>query len=378
MGSSIVEAVQSRQSIPNLSGLPAGLVPIVSHMLEPNPARRPASMDELRSMLENPALIPLQYREGLPPPPAIELTGRGPMPTVPPLTNPPPGLQVPTARFGHTTTRTTIPPLDPVKPERSWGGSLAALVLLAGLGGGGWYAWQSGLLDPFIATAGEIEGVAAEVVEGIPEPDTNTRDGFLAAVDTGPCTLTTRVAAGANAGMIEGYSSTGERFGGLPVAYEEKFGARPAILPREVTVDQCAALDFARALQGREHPPVTFQMFSEEVRSGEEIQGQIRTAGEQAIWPVLVAPNGGIYNLSDQVSAPVNWQRSMRFAMNLEAGSSPVPQVVLVVSSDKPLTLAATAEPGALAAELLPLVLDEIARSGGAASASLAYVLLTP
>lgn len=377
MGSSIVEAVQSRQSIPSLGGLPAGLIPIVSHMLEPNPKHRPASMDEVRSMLENPGLIPLQYRDGLPPPPAIELTGRGPMPTLPPVTQPPPGLQVPTARFGHTTTRTTIPALDPQPEPRNWGAGLATLLVLLGLGGGGWYAWDSGLLGRLMSQPAET-GQSEEVIAGIPEPDASTRAGFLAAMDTGPCTYTTRVAAGSNAGMIEGFSSTGEEFSGLPVAYEEKFGARPAILAREISVDQCAALDFARALQGRDHPPVTFQMFSDVVQSGEEISGQIRTAGEQAIWAVLVAPNGGVYNLSQQVSNPVNWQRSMRFAMNLEAGAQAVPQVLLVVSSDKPLTLAATAEPGALAAELLPLVLDEVARTGGKASASLAYVLLTP
>ena len=373
MGSSIVEAVKSRQSVPDLSSVPKELVPIIHYMLQPNPARRPASMDEVQAMLENPNLIPLEYRQGLPPPPIVSTTGRGSLPTNPPTA--PLGLQVPSPGYQNaaTTTRTTIPVIE---EERSGiGGTLATLAFLAVLGGGGWYAWEAGLL-PFPQEADEA---LLPVVEntGIPLPDLSTRAGFLASFDTGPCTFTNRIAAGANAGMIEGYSSTNETFSGLPVAYEEQFGARPAILPRQVTPEQCAALDFAKALQGRAHPEIAFQMFTDQVASDEDVAGEIRTTGEQSIWPVLIAPNGGVFSLADRTSDPVNWQRSLRFGMRLEEGAEDSPQLVLVVSSDVPLATAATAQPGARASELLPLVLDEIAEKNGAASAALSFILLT-
>ncbi len=378
MGSSIVEAVQSRQSIPDLSEVPDELRPILAHMLEPDPLRRPASMEEVRRMLENPGMIPPQYREGVPMPPPVEMTGRSNLVSMPPMTNPPPGLQVPTAsNFGHTT-QTTQVPLAATEPERESGGgvlSLLALVFVAVLGAAGWYAWQSGMIGE---EAVEEQVTEAEPSEGIPAPQTTTRAGFLAAFDTGACTYATRVSAGSNAGMVEGYSSTGDTFAGLPVAYEEQFGARPAILPRQVSTEQCSVLDFARALQGRGRAPMALQMSGDEVVSGDGIGAQIRATGEEAIWAVLVAPNGGTYSLTKQLSEPVGGQRSLNFSLRLTQGQEPAPHLILVVSSDRPLTIAATAPEGAAVGELLPLVLDEISKRGGAASASVGYVLLKP
>ena len=71
-------------------------------------------------------------------------------------------------------------------------------------------------------------------------------------------------------------------------------------------------------------------------------------------------------------------QRSLGFGLNLAQGSEATPQLILAVASDTPLARAAAAQDGAQAGELLPLVLDEIAQSGGAATATLSYVLLTP
>ena len=57
MGSSIVEAVTSRQTIPDLSEVPQELRPILRHMLEPDPADRPTSMDAVNRLLEHPEKI---------------------------------------------------------------------------------------------------------------------------------------------------------------------------------------------------------------------------------------------------------------------------------------------------------------------------------
>lgn len=62
MGASIVDAVQSRSGIPDLSGVYPELQPILAYMLEPNPANRPATMAEVARMIEDPSLVPAQYR----------------------------------------------------------------------------------------------------------------------------------------------------------------------------------------------------------------------------------------------------------------------------------------------------------------------------
>ena len=61
MGGSIVEAVNARREIPVLEGVPPHLRPILAHMLEPDPANRPAGMGAVVRMLDQPATLPPRY-----------------------------------------------------------------------------------------------------------------------------------------------------------------------------------------------------------------------------------------------------------------------------------------------------------------------------
>jgi serine/threonine-protein kinase len=258
MGSSIVEAVQSRQSIPDLSYAPEELRPILSYMLEPDPADRPATMRDVQALVEDPRRIPEKYLGGWVPP------------APPPLHDPSsvtmasggstqtgtmaPGLQMPGGTMSGQTLNATLAQAGEasVPPAKKGGAGMAVagVLLLALLGGGGYYGftqgWFAGATD---GGGGSTPPVAQQA--GIPAPLEDTREGFLAAFETGPCTYVTRVSQGPNAGVIEGYSATGETFSGLPVAYEERFGARPEVQTRDITRAQCDVLEFAKALQGR-------------------------------------------------------------------------------------------------------------------------------
>ncbi|MGH1369546.1 MAG: serine/threonine-protein kinase [Maritimibacter sp.] len=390
MGSSIVEAVQSRQTIPDLSAVPQVLRPILAHMLEPNPADRPLTMDDLRRLLENPHLIPAKYLDGAPPPPPMDVTGRGSMPPIPMPPRPTPGLQMPThggvntttTGFGATTTTgpTALKPLDE-KAERSGGGKLLfglVAMFVLGLGGAGFYGWNNGLIGsgPTQNTTATPQNTQAST--GLPDPIPTSRDGFLALLDTGACSFAARVPAGPNTGMIEGFSDSGNAFAGLPVAYEEKFGARPEVLARQITAQQCAALDFARALQGRGGAPVSMVLPVDELESGQTITAQINTGGAGSVWTVLISPLGAVYNLTDRLSEPVGGARSLGFGLNLAQGAEAAPQLLMTLTSNSPLARAAAAASGADAAILLPQVLDEITSRGGGSSVALSYVLLTP
>ena len=379
MGSSIVVAVQSRLSIPDLSAVPMGLRPILSHMLEPDPIHRPLSMDEVQRMLDHPELIPPKYGQGMPFSANL---------TTGPLTAPPHGLQMPVSGMTQRSTypgtmapQTVAPATLPPEPETENGGGNKALGLLVGAfvvvcGVVGFGAWQTGM----IGDKGEPVATAdrGDETPGMPDRRTSTRAGFLADFDAGQCALLTRVAAGQKAGMIEAFSQTGDSFAGLPVAYEEKFGARPAILPRRVTPDQCGAIEFIHALQGRGREAPRVQMSTDQMTSGEAMTMRIGGIGAQSVWAALITPNGAVFNLTGRLSEPVGGQRSLSFGLNLAEGSAAVPQLVLILASDTPLARAATASDGVLASELLTPLLDEIASRGGAASASLGYVMLMP
>ncbi|KIN75140.1 Serine/threonine kinase [Sulfitobacter noctilucae] len=382
MGASIVDAVQSRQSIPDLSSLPQIVQPILRYMLEPDPARRPGSMEDVQRMLDNPSLIPAHYRQGVTLPMG-PLTG-GPQTLTPNsmLTAPPQGLQVPMSTVTQTL-QGTLPPEptaapvnfpapEPQESTRALGLLVMAFLVICAIVGFG--AWQMGMIGEHSAP------VVAEPAqaESIPPPLEDTRAGFLAAFDGGDCTLLSRVTAGPNAGMIEGFSETGEPFAGLPVAYEEKFGARPAVLPRQVTSGQCAALAFTQALQGRGREPPRVQISADQMTSGEAITMRIGNIGDQSIWAALITPNSAVFNLTGRLSDAVGGERTLGFGLTLDQGNDPTPQLVLIVASDRPLTRAATAADNTPADELLPAVLDEIAARGGTASTTLGYVLLLP
>ncbi|WP_237401106.1 serine/threonine-protein kinase, partial [Rhodovulum sulfidophilum] len=61
MGNSIEEAAERRRRVPDLSGVSSGLRPLLTHMLEPDPAARPASMEEVLRLIEHPHLLPPRY-----------------------------------------------------------------------------------------------------------------------------------------------------------------------------------------------------------------------------------------------------------------------------------------------------------------------------
>ncbi|WP_422075582.1 serine/threonine-protein kinase [Sulfitobacter geojensis] len=380
MGSSIVVAVQSRLSIPDLSAVPMALRPILSHMLEPDETRRPASMDLVGQMVDHPELIPAAYREGMAFYPSESTTGQ--------FTAPPHGLQIPTTAmtqrsvYPSTITPQTMGPATlPEQEAESRGGNKALgllvgsfVVISAAVGFGAWQMGMFGEAPPPLASSIDLGTQTA----GMPARRADTRAGFLAEFDAGRCTLLTRVPAGRNAGMVEVFSQTGEELAGLPVAYEEKFGARPAILPRQITSDQCAALEFTHALQGRGREAPRIEMTKDEMVSGQAMTVRIGDIGRQSVWAALITPSGAIFNLTERLSDPVGGQRSLNFGLTLAKGSEAVPQLVLIVASDSPLARTATAGDGIPAAELLALVLEEISGRKGAASASLGYVKLLP
>jgi len=387
MGGSIVEAVEARRSIPNLGQIPAEFRPLLSHMLEPDPSHRPGTMRDVLHFLDNPASLPVQYfRDGLAPPEAApgSRTSTGPL-SLPPQASVP-DLQVPiTARSAHLPSyapiHTAAPQGAPLQDEPRRGRALWALVTCVVVAGGGWYGWHSGALAPVFAAfdpAAEVAQVDPDAPAQLPEVSGETREGFLALFDTGPCSLSTRLATGLNAGRVETYSAREAGFEGLPAAYEERFGARPSLLPRVVTADQCAAVEFARSLQGRWPEPVAMTLSADKAASNSALQARLHARPGQSLWTVLITPTGGVYNLTQRLKDTGNGTYSLDFGLTLAAGAEAAPQLVLAVASDAPLARTAIVRDGAQAAKALPDVLDDIRQKGTSASAALAYVLLTP
>ena len=108
MGASIVDAVQSRVGIPDLSGVYPELQPVLSYMLEPNPANRPATMADVALMIDDPSLVPAQYRPDGANAPAPETNPTMGQTVITPMISTPPLMQ--------TGTPASLPPMTSVAP----------------------------------------------------------------------------------------------------------------------------------------------------------------------------------------------------------------------------------------------------------------------
>jgi eukaryotic-like serine/threonine-protein kinase len=419
MGSSVVEAVNARRSIPDLTGVYPELCPLFAHMLEPDPAMRPARMSDVIRLLDNPQEIPPQYgavvmgavsdRTVIVPVTGIGVSAQPYTPSfvqpggvqsiavpVPGLRQPPGRTGIPQASIGfgqpQTSFAQTVAPqtIVPLAPEpKSRGGMIVALLLIAVAGGAG-FAWQQGLLGPKAPdVTREIPAEPApeptpEVATSEPAeipPNTDTRDGFLSAYDSGSCTFAARIDAGPDAGMIQGFATkadAGKGFAGLPAAYETKFGSKPAVQVGLVTDSQCPVLDLSRKLQamGGVSPVVTLDSYV--MQTGGSIAGQVREKRGRTLWMVLVTPDGQVFNLSDRLTEQPDGSATFTFSLNTPAGPDIVSYLILTLATDDPLISAAAAKVGAPATTLLPVILTEVQGRGGGAAASLAWFQQKP
>ncbi|MFD2441143.1 serine/threonine-protein kinase [Paracoccus kondratievae] len=248
MGDSVVSASAARQEIPNLDGISHRLFPLLQHMLEPDPARRPADMGTVLRMMDDPSLIASRYRLPL-------WGGRTPEPVTGGfVTGPDPSGQLHSATpFDMIPAPSSPQPVpEPVQiaPRRNWllisGGAAVAVMAVAAL-----------LLTRPEVTTSRPE--PAPLAPDLIPRDPVTREGFLAEQPLPACALAERIGAGPHAGQILLLAPADLDAGPLLAAYGAQFGVTPSLRRVEVAPDQCPVLDFLREVSGRPAPAVLLQ-----------------------------------------------------------------------------------------------------------------------
>ena len=333
---SMADAVDARRNIPDLPDVPLPMVPLLRHMLEPNPADRPASMERVLELLDDPSEIPLQYW--------------------PPGTAPP---------------RRMIDPLPPPpeEPEPEGGRWIwpTILLLLVILGGALTFVAYRGGLDPVLAWWGNADRTTvtdpAEPPDGTRARVAGSREAFLAEWPAAGCTYIKRVRAGVNAGGLDGFAADLGSLDGVADAYARAFGAAQ-LREIAVTEGQCPALDLARALQGYGEPLLDIVLDRDSVAGSGEVVGRVLDASDRQLWFAVVTPNGDYAELTSRVGAAVGGERPFRFGFAPAAlPAEGVPMVLVAVATDTPSTTLDTAPDRGRSASLFPRLAVRIAES---------------
>ncbi len=424
MGSSVVEAVNARREIPDLSDVPDGLRPLLAHMLEPDPIHRPARMLDVIRLLDHPADIPAKYggarpvADGQTRPPAGQVTSgiatpglqqppthsgqtQGVAPSLVPAAadatsaspfGAPTGVAPGTFAPGVTAAPGTFAPgqntmagTSPRRRNSDGGGGVGRwlLILLVIAGLGGFVAWQQGLIPDEMLPDG-LRQADAGGSETIEDPVTSTPSGpmtrasFLANYDAGACTYATRIATGPEAGVVATFSNSQGAFDGLADAFEDAFDSRPNISTKIIPDSHCAALDLGRTMQQTGGAAPILVLDSNEMQSGGSIVGRLSDRRGRPVWLVLITAAGGVYNLTDRMTEGADGSATFSFGLNSDGSGEAQPQMIMAVASDAPLIAAAAANNGARASDLLPLIEAEIAGTDGRAGAAIAVFDLLP
>jgi serine/threonine-protein kinase len=389
MGGSQLEVVEKRRAIPDLSGIGAGMQPLLRAMLEPDPARRLGSMAEVRDW--RPGLqssrgetvaerIPLQR----------EVRHRPPLPRKP----------------------------EPARSRAKAGpiiGAAALFAILIGGGGGWWYvheqagSWYKAPSAPDVssieqkpnAQPTEEKAATPALPESPPElPDSSAQSpaesankdvsatgpepakteiaaippapvvepkpvdrasaiaAFMAGFDGGDCFFASGGSDAAQPVVV--YYNRPEALGRFKAGLEAALGGSPRIEASMVSDAQCSIINALRSLASdRDRPRV--QLSNSVVPSGAALEGSISDAAGRDVQLFLVDDEGQVMDLRSWLTRSGD-KLGFSLPVTIEPGPNAgpmIPGLVLAVASSGELTGAKVST----ASELAPKLVDGARRS---------------
>ncbi|RUS63331.1 serine/threonine protein kinase [Pseudorhodobacter sp. E13] len=418
MGGNMVEAVRSRSKVPDVSGVYDGLRPLLAHMLQPNPVNRPASMDAVIAMLEDPSLIPdpLSYAEDHDPDRTIIAS------TLPAAKGSAPQPAVTSAQFvGIPDPKTTTQPA--AGPAKSGKGGMiaAALVGVLAIGGGG--AWLAGVFDPAPApapavpdqqavdtkaaedaaraaeeaakaeadrlaaekqAAADAEKAEAEAAARAAQESANPLDelgrqiAWVKTFNAGECSHISLVSSSNGQVELEGFGTQVEPFSALVSAFKTEFGVEPNVGVRLINDTQCPVLDFMNSLRENRGiaPSLILENQTDVLKSGETVSGRVEGLAGRAVSLFLVNGAGGATNLKPWLSRSSDGTLGFSFTVNLAAGAEPTPQMILAVVTERPVEKLDAVPNGVTARALVPFMTSELDRERQTAIGALRFFRL--
>ena len=354
MGSSIVEAVQMRQSVPDLSYLRSEFQDLLNKMLQPDPAKRLPGMwavsEELQALDGSTSLSNSRLRRTLPP---VEKV----------IDRVVPGLQA--VPFAASSGGTDTPHSDTRAlqvPENKSGLQVllrvVSIAACAAIIGTAVFFKDNLLPSSDEATAGP--DAQEPVAEGIKRV-VGSRATFLAESVPQDCAYAVRRTHGESAGLIEGFAQDLTPLQNLGTDFGAQFGSAPDMIPRQISPIHCSLLELAHTFQGTRGAGVELSLEANTNSRADGVIGTLHGSMGRQNWLALVDPKGQVFSLMRQFDAPIGSER--RFSFRLPS-AAPGIYMLVATASDSTLVRAGALKDGTLAQVFLPLLGRELATDG--------------
>ncbi|ACK51279.1 serine/threonine protein kinase [Methylocella silvestris BL2] len=347
MGGTQVEVIDKRKSVPSLEGVDPRLAPVIEKMLQPDPAARQQSMQEVADDFARIA-IESATRDRAAPPRGGSI--RRPAP--------------PAARRRQITLALGA------------GSALVAIALLAGA-----YFWLASPAQKRPETPQHAEVVlqpppeqppltAPPAAPPVTEPEAPmspatppgvvTRESVLRYIETyegAACFSILSAAATASSTRIEAIGAERSAFDELNAAFSRAMGFEADIKAILVPTAECAALDFYKAAKPAAALAPQVQIDTPFLRAGQTLTGSISGAKDRKVEALLISDDGTIQNVTNAL--PTARPRPFSLAVTRpRAGGQP--QILMFVSSASPLASLKLGKPGK-AAQILAAAETEAA-----------------
>ena len=160
----------------------------------------------------------------------------------------------------------------------------------------------------------------------------------------------------------------------METKFDSAFGFEPAIEVRPIVERQCGVAKFLSELANDELPTLRMELDSDRLKSGGTVQGVLSGLNKPNTVLYLVDNDGFVYQIDQFLRRE---GESGRFNIKLVelATRDPLPQMVIALSSDKPIRGAALAKP-AMVTNLMPKLLNSIRSENIGIEYAFSYFLL--
>jgi serine/threonine protein kinase len=211
----------------------------------------------------------------------------------------------------------------------------------------------------------------------LPPPQKLDRAGeierYIGQYNGGDCFFVAPGEVSASAAHIAGYGDNPAAFEILDDAFKRANGFEADIDVWQVTSPQCPAITFLARLRGERSRALRVRAAATKLKSGDTLSGTVEGAGNDSVQLLLVSDEGEVQDLSGLLKSAGD-ARSFTRRMQRAGAAGAQPQLLVAVTSTKPLeTLKDAKSP---ADRLFPLALVEAARTGQSIGAAILYFKL--